>query len=296
MDWAGLANVISDATAQPFTFQNHSTVGGGCINTAYRIASNNKSYFVKFNRSDRLNMFEAESDGLIELAKADAVLVPLPVCTGVLEQSSFIVMDDLTLSSAGSMSAFARQLIKLHRYNPPTDSSQTFGWSRDNTIGSTLQVNTQSDNWITFWNTQRLGYQLTLAKERGASQSLLDKAERIQADIKIFFHGYQPLASLLHGDLWSGNFAFTQSGEPVIFDPAIYYGDREADIAMTELFGGFSRDFYEEYNRIWPLDDNYRIRKDLYNLYHILNHFNMFGGSYGSQAEQICGRLLAKIR
>jgi fructosamine-3-kinase len=241
-------------------------------------------------------MFEAESEGLIELAKADAVLVPLPVCTGLLEQSSFIVMDDLLLCNSGSMSEFAHQLVKMHRYCPPADRPQKFGWSRDNTIGSTLQDNTLSDNWITFWNTQRLGYQLTLAKKRGVSQSLLDKAERIQADLETFFRGYEPVASLLHGDLWSGNFSFTQSGEPVIFDPAVYYGDREADIAMTELFGGFSRDFYEEYNRNWPLDGNYHLRKDLYNLYHILNHFNMFGGSYGSQAEQICGRLLSEIR
>ncbi|MDH5594042.1 MAG: fructosamine kinase family protein, partial [Gammaproteobacteria bacterium] len=109
-----------------------------------------------------------------------------------------------------------------------------------------------------------------------------------------FFTDYNPVASLLHGDLWSGNYAFLKTGEPVIFDPATYYGDREADIAMTELFGGFSAEFYAEYNNCYPLDSGYKTRKTLYNLYHILNHMNMFGGGYRGQAESMINSLLAE--
>ena len=112
--------------------------------------------------------------------------------------------------------------------------------------------------------------------------------------LEVFFSSHLPVASLLHGDLWGGNYAVTSTGEPVIFDPAVYYGDREADIAMTELFGGFSQDFYAAYNAAWPLDDGYQVRKTLYNLYHVLNHFNLFGGGYGAQAEGMMDRLLVE--
>ena len=249
-------------------------------------------------------MFEAEFEALHELVRADAIRVPIPLCTGTLGQQAYIVMEYLDLTDIGSMKAFAQQLVKLHQYGRATSEVKNkqlnYGWCRDNTIGSTLQQNTQTENaesgnWITFWNTQRLGYQLELAKVNGANKSLLDKGERIQSDLGRFFIGYQPEVSLLHGDLWSGNAGFTNKGEPVIFDPAIYYGDRETDIAMTELFGGFSTDFYNQYQQLWPLHDGYEVRKHLYNLYHILNHFNMFGGSYAVQAEGICNRLLATI-
>jgi len=142
---------------------------------------------------------------------------------------------------------------------------------------------------------QRLGFQLALAKQNSVGKNLLDKGERIQADLAKFFSSYKPEPSLLHGDLWSGNVAFSDTSEPIIFDPAVYYGDREADIAMTELFRGFSPTFYQKYQEIWPLDDGYRVRKDLYNLYHILNHFNMFGGGYESQAGRICDQLLSNV-
>ena len=116
-------------------------------------------------------------------------------------------------------------------------SAETFGWSQQNTIGSTPQINMQSDKWIEFWREQRLGYQLNLAKQNGANVSLIVKGETLIKELDSFFVDYKPKASLLHGDLWSGNYGFVEAGEPVIFDPAIYYGDREADIAMTELFG-----------------------------------------------------------
>ena len=153
-------------------------------------------------------------------------------------------------------------------------------------------VNTQTEDWIEFWREQRLGFQLNLAKQNGASLSLYNKGTELLNNLYVFYSDYTPQASLLHGDLWSGNYGYLKEGTPVIFDPAVYYGDREADIAMTEMFGGFPDEFYSAYNQEWPLDKGYRQRKKLYNLYHILNHFNMFGGGYAMQAENMIEQLL----
>ena len=290
MDWQQLSTEISSAIGQPFKIVDHNMIGGGSINSAYRIASDENSYFVKFNTSNKLSMFEAEADGLAELKNANAIRVPNVICTGCIGSSSYLVLENLHLSSHGNMQTFAEQLTCLHK-----QTHTQFGWTRDNTIGSTLQKNNQTEDWLNFWREQRLGFQLNLAKENGASRSLLDKGERLQAELSCFFTSYSPKPSLLHGDLWSGNYAFSESGEPVIFDPATYYGDREADIAMTELFGGFSQDFYQHYQSIWPLDDGYSVRKNLYNLYHILNHYNLFGGGYESQSNGMVSSLLANI-
>jgi len=181
-----------------------------------------------------------------------------------------------------------RQLAALHRV-----THTRFGWHRDNTIGSTPQINTQKNDWVTFYREQRLRYQLELAAENGYGGSLQRRGEQLLERLPAFFISYRPRPSLLHGDLWGGNHAALTDGTPVIFDPAVYYGDREADLAMTELFGGFGSGFYSAYRAAWPLDPGYRVRKDLYNLYHVLNHLNLFGGGYRGQAEQMVDRLLA---
>jgi len=289
MDWKQLGDEISQVTGEHFEIKTHREVSGGCVNSAYQIESSKEKYFVKLNTANKLAMFEAEAEGLGELAKANALRVPEAVCTGIIQSQSYIVMEALALGGRGSMQDFAEQLVKMHRY-----SHSQFGWHRENTIGSTLQNNQSTTDWQAFFNEHRLGFQLGLAKKNGANKRLLDKGERVQSELTKFFAGYNPEVSLLHGDLWSGNYAFTREGEPAVFDPATYYGDREADIAMTELFGGFSHDFYSHYNELWLLDSGYPIRKTLYNLYHILNHFNMFGGGYESQSEGMCDQLLAK--
>lgn len=294
--WEAIAHTISDAAGTPFTVCEQRSVGGGCINSAYRIADGERSYFVKLNSADGLAMFEAEADGLRELAAAGAIKVPEPVASGLAGGQAFIVMENLPLGSSGSGELLGRELAALHRV-----SQERFGWFRNNTIGSTPQSNTLTDTWIGFWREQRLGAQLKMAAARGRDGALQRKGERLLADFPALFAGYDPAPSLLHGDLWSGNYAFCRDGTPgggvpVIFDPAVYYGDRETDIAMTELFGGFGRDFYDAYNEDWPLDAGYRVRKTLYNLYHILNHYNMFGGGYGSQAESMIERLLAELK
>jgi fructosamine-3-kinase len=165
----------------------------------------------------------------------------------------------------------------------------TFGWERHNTIGSTPQINTWTASWTEFWVKHRLGYQLQLAQRRGGH---FPKQDQLLTLIPDLLAGHTPQPSLVHGDLWSGNAAVTQTGEPVIFDPATYVGDREVDLAMTELFGGFPAAFYHGYNQVFPLDEGYQQRKPLYNLYHVLNHFNLFGGSYESQANRMIMQLL----
>lgn len=288
--WETIARTIRDTTGEPFAVREQRSVGGGCINSAYRIADGDRSYFVKLNRASGLGMFEAEADGLREMAKAGAIKVPLPVATGEADGQAYIVMENLPLGGSGSGERLGHELAAMHR-----TTQARFGWYRDNTIGSTPQYNSEHADWITFWREQRLGAQLKMAAARGGGRALLRKGEQLMAELPAFFAGYTPVPSLLHGDLWSGNYAFCQDGAPVIFDPAVYYGDREADIAMTELFGGFGRDFYDAYHEAWPLDEGYAVRKTLYNLYHILNHYNLFGGGYASQAEAMAGRLLAEL-
>lgn len=298
-DWSKIEREISASIGEIFRVKDHSNIAGGDTNQAYRISgvagegsrSQKVHFFVKINKLP-LDMFSAEAVGLQELEKAQAIRVPHVICSGIEASQSYLVLENLSLSfdTGDSAKQLGQNLAALHKY-----TSQKFGWSRDNTIGSTFQRNTPEDNWITFWQEHRLGFQLDLAKQNGASHTLSMKGEDLLNNLAYFFTAYKPKASLLHGDLWSGNYGYLKSGEPVIFDPAVYYGDRETDIAMTELFGGFPTEFYSAYNEVWPLDEGYPQRKILYNLYHILNHFNLFGGGYAMQAENMIESLLKNI-
>jgi protein-ribulosamine 3-kinase len=275
-----------------FQFQRVTSLGGGCINTAMRLHGENSSYFVKLNRADRLPMFEAEFEGLQELAAARAVRVPRPIACGADQGQAYLLLEYIPLSGAedNTRECLGTALAALHRRR-----WQSFGWRLDNTIGATPQPNDPHRSWLEFWRDRRLGHQLGLAAQRGIGSHALDLGERLQADLPRFFHGYAPVPSLLHGDLWGGNFAADPEGGPVIFDPAVYYGDREADIAMTELFGGFGRRFMDAYHEAWPLDPGYPLRRDLYNLYHVLNHYVLFGGGYGRQAAAMMNALLGEL-
>jgi fructosamine-3-kinase len=188
--------------------------------------------------------------------------------------------------TAGCEAALGEQLALQHRHQ-----AAEYGWSRDNTIGSTPQLNGWSQDWLTFFRERRLRCQLQLAASKGAAVLLL-RGEMLLERLDGLFDGYRPVPSLLHGDLWGGNWAVDERGQPVIFDPATYYGDREADLAMTRLFGGFGIDFYRAYEANWPLHPGVRRRTVLYNLYHVLNHFNLFGGGYLAQAMSMMDSLL----
>jgi fructosamine-3-kinase len=286
--WTPIAYHISQATGQSFDPVHHSSVGGGCINRGYLLTDGDRTFFLKLNSADQATMFEAEADGLRNLQATGTIRVPMPICFGVDLGTSYLVLEWLDLAKGRSTGWYAlgQQLARLHQAPPP---AQTFGWHRHNTIGSTLQINTRMLNWADFWTEHRIGYQVQLARRRGGNFPLGD---RLVAAIPQLLADYAPQPSLVHGDLWSGNAAVTEAGEPVIFDPAVYYGDREVDLAMTELFGGFPADFYTGYQAVFPLDAGYDQRKILYNLYHVLNHYNLFGGGYEAQAQQMMQELV----
>ena len=288
--WPDVERSIREASGAPFVIESHAGIGGGCINESYVIRGHGRAFFVKLNAPARADMFAAEAEGLAEIARSHTVRVPRPVCHGANAQASWLVLEHLELRSGDdrSMAQLGRNLARMHRV-----TNARYGWHRDNTIGATPQVNTRSGDWIAFWHERRLGYQLKLAGYRGHSGRLVADGERLLGALPSFFHGYTPPPSLLHGDLWSGNVALEAGGDPVIYDPAAYYGDREADLAMTELFGGFPASFYEAYGAEYPLDAGYETRKHLYNLYHVLNHLNLFGGGYGARAERMIEQLLA---
>lgn len=288
--WEKISVDIEAATGRRAALRGQQAVGGGCINQAVRVEYGDSRYLIKLSSARQVDMFAAEALGLLELRQCNELRIPEPVCWGDDGKSSYIVMEYLDLGGRGDAALLAAGLASMHRITRPE-----FGWVRDNTIGSTLQVNTPAADWIDFWRDHRLGFQLDLAARNGAGGRLQSQGERLLSEFPQLFNNHTPAASLLHGDLWGGNQAFTRSGEPAIFDPAVYYGDREADIAMTELFGGFGRDFYAAYRDHYPLDPGYAVRRRFYNLYHILNHYNMFGGGYLSQAQGMLDSLLSEL-
>lgn len=287
-----ISDHIQQATGRRFRLENHRPLAGGCINRSEVMEGDDGlRFFVKLNNSSLSNMFDVEAEGLRALKAACALRIPGPVCAGVWQDTAYLVLEFIDLARAAGTethSALGRGLATLHRA-----TSDRFGWHLDNTIGSTPQINSWCDHWIDFFREMRMSPQLRLAYDNGIGRQTLSAGENLLQRLDEFFTGYMPIPSLLHGDLWGGNFAADTAGEPVIFDPAPYFGDREADLAMTELFGGFGRAFYEAYNADWPLDDGYKTRKKLYNLYHVLNHFNLFGGGYSMQARGMIHDLLA---
>ncbi|MDO9169928.1 MAG: fructosamine kinase family protein [Methylobacter sp.] len=291
MHWQAIVQQIESATGQPFELQNAKPLTGGDMNAAYRLQAANRRFFVKLNTPDRLPMFEAEAEGLQALAQTRTIRVPKFIVCGQTSDYAFLVLESIALNKLNSRSEqlLGQQLAQLHR-----QKQAYFGWHRDNTIGTTPQVNGHYDDWLSFWQEQRLGRQLALAADQGYGGRLQTLGEKLCSVLKPFFSGYQPQPALVHGDLWGGNVAADERGNPVIYDPACYFGDRETDVAMTELFGGFSPAFYQAYQAVYPLDPGYASRKNLYNLYHILNHLNLFGKAYLHQAENRISQLLAE--
>ena len=256
-------------------------VRGGCIHRCFRATRGGQPVFLKTNDAACADAFAAEADGLNALRAAGGA-APEPLSHGVSAGSAYLVMEFLELRTGGDCAAMGRMLATLHR-----SRGKAFGWARDNYIGATPQQNGWRTSWRVFWREQRLEPQLARARKNGY---------RVDAGgVDELLDGHSPEPSLLHGDLWSGNAGFLSGGAPVLFDPAAYYGDREADLAMTELFGGFPRDFSSAYEAQWPLAAGYERRKHLYNLYHLLNHLNLFGAGYLGQVEATLGLLLGRF-
>ena len=263
-------------------------IGGGEISSAWRIDSVDKPVFLKTGPVSSHDMFLAEADGLKELKKAEALRTPEVLCCDCAGNDSFLALEwiDFEVASPIAEAKLGVQLAKQHRF-----CSDHFGWYRDNTIGSTLQRNPNSNDWIKFLVEHRLGFQFDLAAQNGFRGQLQIDGQKLLNSLAAIFYGYRPKPSLLHGDLWVGNWGVAD-GDPVLFDPAVYYGDRESDIAMTKLFGGFGDPFYVAYEQTWPLSSGFNERRLLYQLYHILNHLNIFGSSYLRRAHNIIKQLL----
>jgi len=264
-------------------------LGGGCLHNAVRVDTTERSLFVKHNTPACADMFAAEAAGLATLAEPQALHVPRPLGHGVVAERAYLVTEFVELAGAGDAAAFGEALARLHAASAPQ-----YGFGRDNYIGTTPQPNGWHGDWIAFWRDQRLGHQLRLAAH-DARPRLADAGWRLAEDLGALFDGYTPAAARLHGDLWGGNYGYTRDATACLFDPAAYFGDREADLAMTELFGGFEPAFYAAYRAAWPLDAGYRTRKQLYNLYHVLNHAHLFGGPYPGQAQRMIEQLRAEV-
>jgi fructosamine-3-kinase len=253
-------------------------LGGSPLNGTWQLVVDRDRYFVKTNAAARVSMLEAEAEGLRELSRAGAIRVPMPAACGSSGDIAFLALEWLDLSGRGRDAALGTALARLHR-----TTGKTFGWHRGNTIGTTPQDNAWTDDWAAFFRDRRIAPQLALAARNGHGGRLQRDGGRLLAAIPALLAGHAPAPSLLHGDLWSGNAARLASGEPVIFDPAV-------------LFGGFGADFHAAYRATWPIDAGYSMRRSLYNLYHVLNHVNLFGGGYLAQAQTMIGQLLAQAR
>jgi fructosamine-3-kinase len=287
-DWSSISRALDAAGVNVDTESQAQPVGGGDISAAWRLETRDGTLFLKTGPASSHDMFAAEAEGLTELAAPGVIRVPALIACGAEGNTSFVAIEWLSFDrpTRDTEHRLGIRLAGLHR----TTKGQ-FGWHRDNTIGLTPQPNAWSDDWVEFLRRQRLGYQLRLAADNGFTGALQEQGARLLKRLPVFFENYDPSPSLLHGDLWGGNWS-SCDGEPVIFDPAVYYGDRESDIAMTRLFGGFGRAFYDAYESAWPMEPGHETRNHIYQLYHVLNHLNLFGSGYLSRAQDLIHKLL----
>lgn len=263
-------------------------VAGGDVNQAYALATEDGKVFVKLNAPERLPMFEAEARALSALAAADAIRVPRVLATGIASGRSYLALEWLSLTGldAQSRQRLGRGLAALHAV-----CDGEYGWPEDNWIGTTPQCNGRVQSWVEFFITRRLQPQCALLDERSGGADWCGRLQRAEPEIRARLTDCGASPALLHGDLWSGNASALGQGAPVIYDPASYYGDSETDLAMTELFGGFGEEFYAAYDEMRPRRSDYGARTDVYQLYHILNHANLFGAHYQSRAATMMSEL-----
>lgn len=282
---------IAQATGRDYRTQTRIPVSGGDINQAFVLSGQSGRYFLKLNRADRLPMFQAEAEGLAELRQAVGLRIPAPIATGCEGAWAYLVLEhvDLQPPTRVAMARLGEALADMHGI-----VAAQHGWTRDNTIGPNPQHNKQHANWTEFWRENRLAVMLDAVVPD--YPALARDGDRLLAVLPDLLAGHAPEASLLHGDLWGGNAGMDEQGWPALYDPAVYYGDRETDIALAELFGGFTPDFFEAYWGAWPCTSGYReIRRPLYQLYHLLNHARLFGGGYAEQSHRLIQQLLGAL-
>lgn len=268
------------------TIESSAAVSGGCIANGCRLETDSAPYFLKYGDEDVARTFPGEARGLDALRQADSPIT-VPEVVDVAEpegdRPGFLVMEWINAGRQGRhfWRTFGRGLAEMHR-----TTADAHGFDADNYIGRLPQSNTWTDDWAEFFRNERLEPQVERARSNGRWRSDWDRLlDRLYTRLdRILPADAEP--SVLHGDLWKGNYMTTATGEPALIDPATYYGHREADLAMTELFGGFEAEFYDAYREAWPLDDGYETRRDVYNLYHLINHLNHFGDGYAGSVEK----------
>lgn len=285
MNEARAEEVLTNITGQRYNVMEIRQAHGGCISEAWQIKTLNEDFFLKVANLSQKGFFYTEAEGLNELAKCNSLLSPEVIGLHESDTQCFILLEYINLEAHNEQSQIklGHGLAELHRI-----SAESYGLSKSNYIGASPQINHKSKNWVDFYNNCRLMPQAYMT----GIDEVESLAEQLSQVTEKFFRDYTPVASLLHGDLWSGNTARTSKDTAVIFDPAVYYGDRESDIAFTEFFGGFSPEFYKAYNETWPLHPGYEFRKYLYQLYHSINHLNLFGNSYLAKSIEIMNYLL----
>jgi protein-ribulosamine 3-kinase len=292
-DFASIARELGALAGAPCAREPERRVGGGSINACYAWRCGGGLLFVKLAARQALSNFTAECEGLAALEAAGTLRVPRRIARGSTGQDAFLALEWIERGRADPESErrLAEGLAALHRVTAPR-----FGFVHDNFIGATPQANAWESDWARFFAERRLRPQLELAARNRLGHRLQEAGASVLAAVPELLAGHQPTASLLHGDLWGGNWFADETLRPVICDPAVYYGDAEADLAMSQLFGGFGAEFYRAYAAAAPLTAGAARRAELYNLYHVLNHANLFGGAYVRQALAMCARLLAELR
>ncbi|MFO7869723.1 MAG: fructosamine kinase family protein [Bacteroidales bacterium] len=278
-------NITSHIEKKYGTITNIQTVGGGCIADTYKISTTNQSLFIKCGNLPS-DMLIKEGHGLQELALAKSIHIPKVI--DVTEDFLLLEYIEQGIRDTHFFAEFGASLANMHTY-----TSETCGFYEDNYLGYSYQKNTLSTNWVDFYVNNRLFFQIELMKQKNLECSELERLlHSAEKNIRNVLSTGDSTFSLLHGDLWGGNYMITHNGKPCLIDPAVYYGNREADLAMTKLFGGFTAEFYEAYMKTYPLPAGYKKREPLYTLYHIMNHYTLFGGGYYSHALSIIQKYL----
>lgn len=282
-----IEELLSQHEGEEILISDVSTVSGGSINYAYCLTTNNSKYFIKTNKAKRYPaMFVKEASGLNLLINTKAIKIPKVILFGEFEDDSFLILEHIKSENLSSdfWESFGKQLAHLHQ-----NTNTSFGLKEDNYIGSLNQPNNSHNTWTDFFINERLETQIKLARDNNRiDAATISRFENLFYKLDEIFPLEKP--SLLHGDLWSGNFMVGDKGEPVIMDPAVYYGHREIDIAMTKLFGGFDTEFYKSYIEQSPLEKGWEKRIEIYNLYPLMVHVNLFGGGYLEQVKSILSK------
>jgi protein-ribulosamine 3-kinase len=284
-----LSNDLKNALGREVLIHSEESIGGGCINNAVGITTSSGKFFLKYNLAGKYpEMFEKEALGLYLLSETGTIRIPRVIANSLAGNYSYLVLEFIYTGRPDrkSWESFGQSLAAMHRHTNPF-----FGLDYDNYIGSLLQSNRSHKTWIPFFIEERLEPLIRQACEHGTlSLSVARQFERLYLLLPGIIPDEPP--ALLHGDLWNGNYMIAEDGEACLIDPAVYYGQRETDIAMTKLFGGFPEEFYQGYSGAYPLESGWKSRIDIFNLYPLLVHVNLFGGGYARQVAEILNRLV----